>query len=50
MVELERRMLKTFLADLTQYADQGVADGQKTYFKESYQMNSKIPLIHDPVD
>lgn len=34
MVELERQMLrKTFLADLTQYADQGVADGQKTYHK-----------------
>lgn len=46
MVELERQMLKTFLADLKQYADKSVADGQKNYHKiERPYLGIRVPQI-----
>ena len=47
MVELERQMLrKTFLADLKQYADKSVADGQKNYHKiDRPYLGVRVPQI-----
>ena len=46
MVELERQMLKAFLADLTRYADQSVAEGQKNYHKiERPYLGVRVPQI-----
>ncbi len=46
MVELERQMLKPFLADLAQYADQSVAEGQKNYHKiERPYLGVRVPHI-----
>jgi 3-methyladenine DNA glycosylase AlkD len=46
MVELERPMLKAFLADLQQYADPEVAKGQKNYHKvDRTYLGVRVPQV-----
>jgi 3-methyladenine DNA glycosylase AlkD len=46
MVELERKMLKKFLAELEHYSDQAVAEGQKNYHKvERPYLGVRVPQI-----